>query len=126
MQVSNQCPSELSLHAVKKICEANNKAKDKKDIKEEIVALQVADLTIFEGEKVKKNIKGRAILSDGVTTVICMLPIKMHDQVVSAPLYFAELIGKLTGKTSDRSTSTERCASMTSGSLTRRSKASKQ
>lgn len=49
----------------------------------ETVVLQISDLSIFEGEKVKKNIKGRAQLSDGVTKVICMLPEKIYKQVVS-------------------------------------------
>lgn len=47
------------------------------------VVVQISDLSIFEGDKMKKNIKGRAQLSDGVTKIICMLPEKVYKQVVS-------------------------------------------
>ena len=48
-----------------------------------IVAVQVVDVVIFQGEKAKKNIKGRVALSDGVSKVTCMLPDKTFNSMVS-------------------------------------------
>ena len=48
-----------------------------------IVAVQVVDVCIFQGEKAKKNIKGRVVLSDGVSKVTCMLPDKTFNLMVS-------------------------------------------
>ena len=43
------------------------------------LVLQVIDVTIFDADKAKKNIKGRVSLSDGVSKVICMLPEKTYN-----------------------------------------------
>ena len=43
-------------------------------------------MTIFSADKAKKNIKGRVTLSDGVSKVICMLPEKTFDTMVSLNL----------------------------------------
>lgn len=48
-----------------------------------MLAVQVVDVTIFEADKAKKNIKGRVTLSDGVSKVICMLPDKTFNSMVS-------------------------------------------
>lgn len=48
------------------------------------VAVQIVDVCIFTGEKAKKNIKGRVVLSDGVSKVTCMLPEKTFNSMVSA------------------------------------------
>ena len=55
----------------------------KDDMEGSIVAVQVVDVTIFEADKAKKNIKGRVTLSDGVSKVICMLPEKTYNTMVS-------------------------------------------
>ena len=73
-------PATLTQHGLKQICEANKLAEDLKDTS---VVVQVVDVTIFSAEKAKKNIKGRVTLSDGVTKVICMLPEKTYEQMVS-------------------------------------------
>ena len=62
------------------MCESNSL---KDDMNRSIVAVQVIDVTIFEAEKAKKNIKGRVTLSDGVSKVICMLPEKTFNLMVS-------------------------------------------
>ena len=62
-----------------------------------IVAVQVVDVVIFQGEKAKKNIKGRVALSDGVSKVTCMLPDKTFNLMVSVSvqlLLLRSLIGK--------------------------------
>lgn len=46
-----------------------------------MLAVQVVDVTIFEADKAKKNIKGRVTLSDGVSKVICMLPDKTFNSM---------------------------------------------
>ena len=43
------------------------------------MALQVVDVTIFTAESAKKNIKGRATLSDGVSKIICMITEKAYN-----------------------------------------------
>ena len=70
----------LSKHAIKRIVEASNLAED---MAGEFVTVQVVDVSIFEGDKAKKNIKGRVTLSDGVSKVICMLPDKSFNGMVS-------------------------------------------
>lgn len=55
------------------------------------IVVQVVDVTIFGADKAKKNIKGRVTLSDGVSKVICMLPEKTYEQLVSKRFV---LIGK--------------------------------
>ncbi len=80
---TEQMPSQLSLHGLKKVAESKNLAKDMADT---TLTVQVVDVTIFEGEKAKKNIKGRVTLSDGVSKVICMLPEKTFKQMVSNSL----------------------------------------
>ena len=49
----------------------------------DFVAVQVVDVCIFQGDKAKKNIKGRVTLSDGVSKVTCMLPDKTFNSMVS-------------------------------------------
>ena len=57
------------------------------------IVVQVVDATIFGPEQAKKNIKGRVTLSDGVSKVLCMLPEKTYNAMVSlilsknGPLY---------------------------------------
>ncbi len=63
------------------MAESKNLAQDMQDTS---LVVQVVDATIFEGEKAKKNIKGRVTLSDGVSKVICMLPEKTHKLMVSS------------------------------------------
>ena len=65
---------------MKKICESRS-LKDEMD--GDFVAVQVVDVCIFQGDKAKKNIKGRVTLSDGVSKVTCMLPDKTFNSMVS-------------------------------------------
>ena len=74
-------PSQLSLHGLKTLAESKNVAEDMQGTD---IVVQVVDVAIFEGEKAKKNIKGRVTLSDGVSKVICMLPEKTHKLMVSS------------------------------------------
>lgn len=62
------------------MCESTSLAKDYSGT---TMAVQVVDVAIFDGEKAKKNIKGRVTLSDGVSKVICMLPDKTYNGMVS-------------------------------------------
>ena len=73
-------PSQLSLNGLKKVCESKNLAEEMTGT---TLALQVVDVTIFGADKAKKNIKGRVTLSDGVSKVICMLPEKTFNSMVS-------------------------------------------
>lgn len=61
------------------MCESTSLAKDYNGT---TMAVQVVDVAIFDGEKAKKNIKGRVTLSDGVSKVICMLPDKTYNGMV--------------------------------------------
>ena len=79
------------------------------------LVLQVVDVTIFDAEKAKKNIKGRVSLSDGVTKVICMLPEKTYNLMVSR-LHWSVIFGL-----SGRLPKARRCASTTCGSSMRAS-----
>ena len=47
------------------------------------LAVQVVDMTIFGPDHAKKNIKGRVCLSDGVSKIICMVPDKVYNAMVS-------------------------------------------
>ena len=62
------------------MCESNSLAEEMQSTR---VAVQVVDATIFDADKQKKNIKGRVTLSDGTSKVICMLPEKTFNQMVS-------------------------------------------
>ena len=73
-------PATLTQHGLKQMCEAKKLAEDMEGT---MIAVQVVDVTIFGPDKAKKNIKGRVTLSDGVSKVICMLPEKTYDQMVS-------------------------------------------
>lgn len=73
-------PATLTMHAVKQICESENISRSMKGT---TVTVQVVDVTIFGADKAKKNIKGRVILSDGVSKVVCMLPEKTYNSLVS-------------------------------------------
>jgi len=52
-------------------------------MKNMVIVVQVVDVTIFDGEKARKNIKGRVTLSDGVSKVICMLPEKTYNAIIA-------------------------------------------
>ena len=41
-------------------------------------------MSIFDPSQGKKNVRGRATLSDGVSKMICMIPEKIAAQMVSA------------------------------------------
>ena len=79
------------------------------------MAFQVTDVTIFTAESQKKNIKGRVTLSDGVSKMICMLPDKVYNMIVSIFIYLLDplqndvIYRKVNAKTGSQS------ASMTSG-----------
>ena len=73
-------PTQLTQHGVKSMCESKTLATDMEGTS---VVVQVVDATIFEADKQKKNIKGRVTLSDGVSKVICMLPEKTFNAIVS-------------------------------------------
>ena len=45
--------------------------------------LQVVEVTIFDENDKKKNIKGKISLSDGFSKVITMVPDKVYQQIVS-------------------------------------------
>lgn len=83
MQTTKQMPSSLTQHALKNMCESKSL---KDDMDGSFVTVQVVDVTIFEADKAKKNIKGRVTLSDGVSKVICMLPEKTYNTMVSESL----------------------------------------
>ena len=62
------------------------------------LVVQVVDATIFGPEQAKKNIKGRVTLSDGVSRILCMLPEKTYNTMVSVysePKLASLLIGNL-------------------------------
>jgi len=83
MTTLQQMPASLSLNGLKQLCESSDLAEQMTGT---MLAVQVADVTIFGADKAKKNIKGRVTLSDGVSKVICMLPEKTYNAMVSALL----------------------------------------
>ena len=82
-------PAQLSLHGLKSVAESKNLSKDMQGTN---LAVQVVDVSIFSADKAKKNIKGRVTLSDGFSKVICMLPDKTYNLMVSASTFFT-LVG---------------------------------
>ena len=76
--VAKSEPKQLTLHAVKKLCESKNLAEEFRDVP---MVFQIIDVTIFDEEK--KNIRGRLHLSDGVSRMICMIPDKVYQQMES-------------------------------------------
>mmetsp|Transcript_26590 Transcript_26590/g.35567 ORF Transcript_26590/g.35567 Transcript_26590/m.35567 type:complete len:147 (+) Transcript_26590:99-539(+) len=107
MASTQQIPSQLTAHGLKRICESTKLADDMKNTN---VTLQVVEVNIFSAEKARKNIKGRVSLSDGVSRVICMLPEKTYDSMVSARHW--SVIYHVSG----RLPKAGKCASMTCGS----------
>ena len=107
---SERMPAQLSLHGLKSVAESKNLAKDMQGTN---LALQVVDVSIFSADKAKKNIKGRVTLSDGFSKVICMLPDKTYNLMVSASTFFH---WPVTNAFFDRLPMARRSASMTSGS----------
>lgn len=85
---SEQMPSQLTKQGLKTLCESKNLAEDMANVE---IAVQLVDVTIFSADKAKKNIKGRVTLSDGVSKVICMLPEKTYNSMVS-DLAFREFL----------------------------------
>ena len=69
-------PTQLTLNGLKQVCECDKLADSLMGTN---LVLQVIDVTIFDADKAKKNIKGRVSLSDGVSKVICMLPEKTYN-----------------------------------------------
>lgn len=45
--------------------------------------MQVIEVTMFTAENAKKNIKCRVRLSDGVSMMVCMIPDKIYNMIVS-------------------------------------------
>ena len=53
------------------------------------MVLQVTEVVIFEGDSLKKNVKARVNLSDGISTLICMVPDKLFkamEKKMESPL----------------------------------------
>ena len=80
-------PKELTQHAIKKLCESSNLSAEFSDVK---MAVQCTDVNVFEAER--KNIRARIALSDGVSRMVCMVPPKIYDQMVSASEILAALV----------------------------------
>ena len=74
MEEETKDPKNLTLHGIRKMCEATDLA----SIKEQIV-VQVVEVTIFTAENAKKNIKAKVVISDGFSKMICMLPDKVYN-----------------------------------------------
>jgi len=73
----------LTQNGIKKIAETKNLQEEFANVQ---IAVQVVDMTIFGPDHAKKNIKGRVSLSDGVSKLICMLPDKVYNAMVSFDL----------------------------------------
>ena len=76
----DSCPTALSRQGIKRMVECGNIATEMKD---ETVALQIVDATIFDESNMKKNIKARLSLSDGVSKCIGLLTQKAFEGMVS-------------------------------------------
>ena len=76
-----QTPASLTQHGLKRVCESAKTLST--DMAGVTLVVQVVDATIFGPEQAKKNIKGRVTLSDGVSRVLCMLPEKTYNAMVS-------------------------------------------
>ena len=70
-----QKPSNLTKHGVKQICESA-------DVSQEFanthMILQVVDVTNFDDNQARKNVKARISLSDGQSKIIAMMPDKVY------------------------------------------------
>ena len=80
INTSQEGPKELHLNGLQKIVEAGNLQRDMAD---QMIALQVIDINIFDENAAKKNIKGRATLSDGVSKVQAMFSERTYNAMVS-------------------------------------------
>ena len=80
INTSQEGPKELHLNGLQKIVEAGNLQRDMAD---QMIALQVIDVNIFDENAAKKNIKGRATLSDGVSKVQAMFSERTYNAMVS-------------------------------------------
>ena len=78
-----QTPASLTQHGLKRVCESAKAKTLTVDMAGVNLVVQVVDATIFGPEQAKKNIKGRVTLSDGVSRVLCMLPEKTYNAMVS-------------------------------------------
>lgn len=80
MVESLENPTQLTRQGVKRICEATNLGEQLKDVS---VVLQILEVSIFADDDVKKNIKVRLTLSDGVSKVMTLMIKKAYDAMVS-------------------------------------------
>ena len=75
---SNKTASTLTLHGIKQICESESISRSLKD---HHFVLQVIDVSLLQ--EVKRNLKARIQLSDGVSKMTCMVTEKAYDELVS-------------------------------------------
>lgn len=73
----------MTQNGIKKIAETKNLQQEFANVE---MAVQVVDMTIFGPDHAKKNIKGRVSLSDGVSKMVCMVPDKVYNAMVSLNL----------------------------------------
>ena len=72
---------ELTRHGIKKICECKSTLAE--EMSSERMVLQVLDWTVYSEAEMKKNLKARMILSDGVCKMTCLVLDKAFNALVS-------------------------------------------
>ena len=71
----------LSRHGIKRICECKSTLAE--EIPNEKMVLQVLESTVYSEAEMKKNLKARMILSDGVSKMTCLVLDKAFSALVS-------------------------------------------
>jgi hypothetical protein len=72
---------ELTRHGIKKICECKSTLAD--EMTNDKLVLQILEWVVYSGDEVKKNLKARMLLSDGVSKMTCLVLDKAFNALVS-------------------------------------------
>jgi hypothetical protein len=70
----------LTKHGVKQLSESADASRDFANVS---MVLQVFDVSMYDEQERKKNVKARVNLSDGLSKVVTMVPDRVYMQMVS-------------------------------------------
>lgn len=77
---------ELTRHCIKRICEIEPPKTLADEMSSEKIVVQVVDWIVYSEAEMKKNLKARMILSDGVSKMTCLVLDKAFNAFVSESL----------------------------------------
>jgi hypothetical protein len=77
---------ELTRHCIKRICEIQPPSTLAEQMPTEKFVVQVIDWTVYSEAEMKKNLKARMLLSDGVSKMTCLVIDKAFNALVSETL----------------------------------------